>query len=163
MKGKGSFILMMLSVVAIVLYVSIFESVITATDTILDHASIATFTALSTVVSIAPVVLLLSGVFGSSFAFYKGYKGSAGQDPSGLMRMVLGVLMVILFVTLFGTIMTAFAALATAANATYIAFDTVVGIAPTVLFLGGIFAGGATATSGARAYGRRRRTRLSKF
>ena len=116
------------------------------------------FTALETVIDIAPVVLLLAGIFGASFAYYKGYQGAQAQDASGIMRMVLGVILIILFVTLFGTIMTAMQALAVAVNDSgYTALTTVVAIAPVVLFLGGIFAGTATGVSGAKAFRRRRR------
>ena len=161
MKGKSSFLMMTLSVVSIVLFVTLFDTVLAGFETVRTHTNIATFTALSTVVEIAPVVLLLAGVFAASFAYYKGYKGANAQDSSGVMRMVLGVILIILFITLFATIITAFYALYGADNASeYTAFQTVVQIAPTVLFLGGIFAGGMTTVSGARSYGGRRRSAL---
>lgn len=168
MKGKSSFLTMTLAVVGVVLYVTLFSSIMSAMDDIREHANIATFTALLTVIKIAPVVLLLSGVFAASFAYYKGYKGAGAQDASGIMRMVLGIIMIILFVTLFSTIMTAFYTLylggatanATFSPAEYTAFQTVVQIAPVILFLGGIFAGGVTTASGARAWRSRRRARL---
>ena len=77
------------------------------------------------------------------------------------MRMVLGVLVIILFVTMFATIITAMSTLYTAYsdNTDWVAFGTVLSISPTVLFLGGIFAGGSTAVGGYRARRRRRALR----
>lgn len=162
MKGKGSFIVMALSVVGLVVYVTLFSSILSALETIRTYANISTFTALETVVEIAPTVLLLMGVFGASFGFYKGYKGASTSDASGLIRMVFGVIMIILFVTLFYTILTSFYTLYGADNAAeYIAFQTVVQIAPTVLFLMGIFGGGATAVSGAKAWKKQKSRKLT--
>jgi len=164
MKGgmRGGFLAMVVSVLGVVLYVTMFSTVLTAFETLRTHANIATFVALETVVEIAPTVLLLAGIFAAGFGYYKGYKSSAqaGSDTSGLMRMVLGILVIILFVTLFSTIVTAMYTLHSADNADqYTAFQTVVTIAPTVLFLAGIFAGGATAAGGYRARRRRRALR----
>jgi len=154
---------MVLAVVGMVLYVTLFSSILTALEAIRSYANLATFTALETVVEIAPVVLLLAGVFAAGFAYYKGYQGSAAQDASGIMRMVLGIIMIILFVTLFSTILAAFYTLYGSTNASeYTAFQTVTQIAPVVLFLSGIFAGGATTVSGGRALRRRRASRLMR-
>ena len=153
---------MTLSVVGLVLWVTLYSSIITAIDTLAALAYLDNFTALETVIDIAPVVLLLGGIFSLSFAYYKGYQGAQAQDASGIMRMVLGVILIILFVTLFATIMTAMQALAVAVNTSgYTALTTVVSIAPVVLFLGGIFAGAATGVSGVKAYRRRRRSSLA--
>ena len=160
MKGKSSFIVMTFAVVGIVLYVSMFASIMTALVAILEYANLATFTALETIVKIAPVVLLIGGVFAASFGYYKGYKGATAQDSSGVLRMVFGIVQIILFVSLFYTILTGFYTLYGTANASeYTAFTTVVAIGPTVLFLGGIFGGVATTVSGVRAR-RRRGSRL---
>ena len=160
MKGKSSFIVMTFAVVGIVLYVSMFSSIMTALESIRTYANIATFTALLTIVKIAPVVLLIGGVFAASFGYYKGYKGASSQDSSGVLRMVFGIVQIILFVSLFLTILTGFYTLYGTANASeYTAFTTVVAIAPTVLFLAGIFGGTATAVSGYRSR-RRRSSRL---
>jgi len=158
MKGKGisqgGFLAMVLSVLGVVLYVTLFATVLTAMEAVRAYANISTFVALSTVVGIAPTVLLLAGIFAGGAGYYKGYKSVAAQggDPGGLLRMVLGVLVIILFVTLFGTILTAMYTLYSNASAgNYTAFQTVVSIAPTILFLSGIFAGGATAVGGYKA------------
>jgi len=160
LKGKSSFITMTFAVVGIVLFVSMFASIMTALETIRTYANIATFTALLTIVQIAPVVLLIGGIFAATFGYYKGYQGAASQDASGVLRMVFGIVQIILFVSLFLTILTGFYTLYGTANASeYTAFTTVVAIAPTVLFLAGIFGGTATAVSGARSR-RRRGSRL---
>jgi len=159
-KNKGGFLTMILSVLGVVLYVAMFSSVLTALVAILTYANLSTFIALSTVVRIAPTVLILGGVGLAAFSYAKGNKAAAGSDPGGLMRMVLGVLVIILFATLFSTILSSFYTLYTATNASdFIAFQTVVSILPTILFLGGIFAGGATAVSGYRARRKRSRNR----
>lgn len=146
---------MVLSVLGVVLYVSMFSSVMTAIAALYVTSGVENFIAFQTIVGIAPTILLLSGVFAAGLFYYKGYQKYAGggADPSGLMRMVLGVLEIILFITLFATIATAFAGLYTSysANTDFVAFGTVITILPTVLFLAGLFAGGATAVGGYRA------------
>lgn len=160
LKGKSSFIVMTMAVVGVVLYVTMFSNVLSALETIRVYANISTFTALSTVVEIAPTVLLIGGVFAASFGYYRGYQGASAQDSAGVLRMVFGIVQIILFVSLFYTILTSFYTLYGADNASeYTAFQTVVQIAPTVIFLGGIFGGVATAVSGVRAR-RRSRSRL---
>lgn len=160
-KGaKSGFIVMILAVLGVVLFVTMFSTVMDEFDTLYNHVSIGTFTAMQTVVGIAPTILFLGGIFGAGYGYYRGYKsvGGKGGDPGGLLRMVLGVLMIILFITLFSTILTNMATLYTATNASsFTAFTTVVSIAPTVLFLSGIFAGGATAVGGIKARRKRRR------
>lgn len=162
---KGGFLVMVLSVLGVVLYVTMFSSVLAALETIRLYANLSTFIALETVVEIAPTVLLLGGVFGAGFAYYKGFKQAGANDPGGLMRMVLGVLVIILFATLFATILSStytlygYADGAGNVSSEYTAFQTVCTIFPTVLFLMGIFAGGATAVSGYRARKRRRALR----
>jgi len=155
---QTGFLTMVFSVLGVVLYVTMFSSVLTAVDAILDYANLSTFTALSTGAAIIPTILLLSGVFAGGFGYYKGYQSlsKGGSDASGLVRMVMGVLTIILFLTLFSTILSAMYTLYGSANATHIAFTTVCQILPTILLLAGVFAGGATALSGYRARGKRR-------
>ncbi len=159
LKSKGGFVVMILSVLGIVLFVTLFGSVMGAFDDLL-LVDLTDFIALTTVIGIAPVILLLGGIFGAGFAYWRGYKSASGSgsDPGGLLRMVLGVLVIILFVTLFATIAESFGDLFTLydGDTNYIAFDTVLTIVPTILFLGGIFAGIGTSVGGARARSRRR-------
>ena len=164
MKGgvKQSFLPMILSILGVVLYVTMFATIMTALTTLANTAGVSNFIALATVIGIAPTVLIIAGVFGAALVYRKGYKAAGeGSDPGGMMRMVVGVLVVILFVTLFATIVTSMNTLYTtySGNASWIAFGTVVSIAPTVLFLGGIFAGTATAVGGYRARRSRRALR----
>ena len=152
MGGKNSgFLMMILSVLGIVLYVTMFSNILAAFDDLGDFANISSYIAMSTVVSIAPTVLFLAGIFGAGAIYVVGYKKAAASGTNGLLLMVMGALEIILFVTLFSTIMTAMDVLRLTASVVagdYIAFGTVVTIAPTVLFLAGIFAGAATAVSG---------------
>ncbi len=150
-KNRGGFLVMVLSILGVVLFVSMFSSILTAIGAVLDYANVTTFIALEVVCKIAPTVLLLAGVGIAGFGYYKGLKSAGGNDPGGMMRMVLGVLVIILFCTLFLTILSSFYTLYAAANTSYIAFKTVVSILPTILFIGGIFAGTSTAVSGYRA------------
>lgn len=160
---KTGFMPMILSILGVVLYTTMFATVMTGLVALAGTAGVSNFIALSTVIGIAPTVLFLGGVFAAGLVYWKGYKSvsESGGDPGGLMRMVVGVLIVILFITLFATIVTAVNTLYSlyAANTSWIAFGTVMSIAPTVLFLGGIFAGSATAASGYRARKSRRALR----
>lgn len=156
MKGKSSFIIMTFAVVGVVLFVSIFSSIMEQMEVVRTYANISTFTALSTIVGIAPTVLLIGGVFAAGFGYYKGYKGASAQDASGVLRMVFGIVQVILFVALFYTILTSFYTLylggatenASFYPAEYTAFRTVTAIGPTILFLTGIFGGVMSTYSG---------------
>jgi hypothetical protein len=169
MKGKGSFIVMTFSFVAVVLFVSMFLNIMTAIESIRSYAHIASFTALSTIVTIAPTVLLISGIFAAGWGYYKGYKGAAASDASGVMRMVFGIVSIILFASLFYAMLPSMYYLydggittnATFQPSNYTAFQTVVGITPTVLFLGGIFGGVSNTVSGFRARRRSRRAMLA--
>lgn len=152
MKGPNSnFLVMVVATLGLVLYVTLFNTIVEAMYTLYGTTNASCYTAFTTVVSIAPTVLFLGGVFGAGFAFYKGYKGAMSSSVNGLFMIVLGALQIILFVTLFSTIMTAMEVIRTYANiATFIALSTVVTIAPTVLLLGGIFAGGMSIAGGIR-------------
>ncbi len=160
---KTGFMPMILSILGVVLYVTMFSTVMTGLTTLAGTSGVSNFIALSTVIGIAPTVLFLGGVFAAGLVYWKGYKNisESGGDPGGLMRMVVGVLIVILFITLFATIVTAVNTLYTtySSNTSWIAFGTVMSIAPTVLFLGGIFAGTGTAVAGYRARKSRRTLR----
>jgi len=160
---KAGFMPMVLSILGVVLFVTMFSTIMTALASITDALGLTNFIALSTIIGIAPTVLFLGGVFGAAFVYYRGYKTvqSTGNDTSGILRMVLGVLVIILFATLFKQIVISMNTLYTvySGNASWIAFGTVISIAPTVLFLGGIFAGAATTVSGYRSRRSRRSLR----
>ena len=162
MQGKFSwtsgFMVMLYSILGLVLFTSMFPTIMSGLASLYTATGAASMIAWTTIVGIAPVILLLAGAFGAGFAYYKGYKGmsSGGGDASGIMRIVMGVLQIILFVTLFLTVFNSFYAIyrdyCGAANDTvWIALKTVVQIMPTTLFLAGLFSGGMTAWSGARA------------
>lgn len=157
MRSKSAFITMTFSVLGVVLYVTFFSSILTGMTTILTYANISTFTLLQTVVKIAPTILLLGGLFAGGFFYKEGLNSAEAQDANGLMRMVFGVLVIVLFVSLFYTILTSMYTLYTATNASsYTAFQTVVQIAPAILFLGGIFGGVETIRRGRKARKRSR-------
>jgi len=159
LKGKGGFVAMVLSVLGIVLYTTMFSTILDSFIALSIHAHLSTFIAFETIIKIAPTVLLLGGLLAGALGYWKGYgKLSAGGDTSGILRMVMGALMIILFVTLYDTILTSFYTLWLADNATkyFIAFQTVCTIIPTILFLAGVFAGVVTGVGGYRARKRRK-------
>jgi hypothetical protein len=159
MKNKGGFLAMVLAVLGIVLYTTLFDTILAAFVTLASNAHLSTFIAFSVIIKIAPTVLLLGGLIGAGLVYWKGYGSlsSGGGDTAGILRMVLGALMIILFVTLFDTILTSFYTLYSADNADYfIAFQTICTILPTILFLAGIFAGVATGVGGIRSRKRRK-------
>ncbi len=140
---------MIIGVLGLVLYVTMFSSILTAFVTLLGATNIASYIAFETVVKIAPTILFLLGIFGSSWLYYHGYKQAMQAGINGLIMVVFGALQIILFVTLFSTIMSSMETLRTADNvSSFIAFTTVVGIAPTILLLLGLFSGGAVAVGG---------------
>lgn len=157
---------MVYSILALVLFISMFSSIMSALATLYSATGASTFIAWTTVIGIMPVLLLLGGSASAGFFYGKAYKNLAGSggDPSGLLRLVLGILQIILFATLFGTVLTSFYTIYTtycgAANSSvWIALGTVITILPTLLFLAGIFSGGLVAVSGARTGVRRRKSR----
>ncbi len=160
LKGKGGFLAMVLSVLGVVLYTTLFSTILTAFTTLAANAHISTFVAFETIIKIAPTVLMLAGLLAAGLIYWKGYGklSSGGGDTSGILRMVLGALMVILFVTLFDTILTSFYTLWLADNTAkyFIAFQTICTILPTILFLAGVFAGVATGVGGYKARRSRR-------
>lgn len=152
LSGKNSgFFMMVLAVLGVVLYVTLFNNILTAFVTLSGVSNAASYIAFSTVVSIAPTILFLAGIFGAGFLYYKGYKSAQGAGVNSLMMIVLGCLEIILFITLFSTIMESMETIRTNANIDdFIALETVVQIAPTILLLAGVFAGVMTGVSGVR-------------
>ncbi|MDD5338161.1 MAG: hypothetical protein PHG35_01950 [Dehalococcoidales bacterium] len=105
---------------------------------------------MSTVVTIIPSILLLGLTAFFGFKYYKSYQTMATGDASGLLMMVIGILQVILFITMYATVITNFYTLYTTygTNTSWIAFGTTITIIPTVLFLAGLFSGGLLAWKG---------------
>ena len=153
---KSGFLKMTFSVIGIVILFAMFPTIITGLATLLTTSGVSNFIAFTTIVGIAPTILILGLTFGAAMLYRSGYKSVSTGDSGGLIRMVMGVLEIILFVTLFATILSSSATLYTSANTTWIAFGTVMSIIPTVLFLGGLFAGAATTVGGYRARKARR-------
>ncbi len=153
-KTKG-FLMMVFSVLGIVLYVTLFDNILDAFAALAIVSGIANYVAFNTIIKIAPAILLLAGLFGAGLLYYAGYKTATGAGINSMLLMVMGALEIILFVTLFATILAGFETLRTHDNITYFtALSTVVTIMPTVLFLAGILGGGVTAVGGYR--GRKR-------
>lgn len=150
--GKGGgFLMMVLSILGVVLYVTLFSNILTGFVSLESVTNAASYTAYSTVVKIAPTILFLVGIFGAGLLYYKGYKTASNSGVNGMMMVVFGALELILFTALFVTIMSAMETLRTNANVgDFTALSTVIQIAPAVLLLGGLFAGGMSVVSGAK-------------
>ena len=152
MKKYAGVLVTVMSLLGLVLFTSLFSTIMTAMNTMRYAGSLTNYTAFDTILGIAPVILWLGGLFGAGFAFYKGQSMTAGQDAQGFLRMVMGIVTLVLFITLFSTVVTGIGTVYSGTNASlYTAFTTVVGISPTILFLAGVFASVATAASGLRA------------
>ena len=166
MGKKSGLLTMVFSVLGIVMVASMFNTILTSLGTLLATAGASDFLVLSTVIGLVPTILLLTMLGGGAYGFYKGQKATGEADASGLIRIVFGALMVILFVAMFGTVLTSMHLVWANAGdngtvdntSVWIALRTVSSIMPTILFLGGIFAGVATSVSGVRS--RRRRGRM---
>ena len=159
MKKYGGVLVTVMSLLGLVLFTSLFATIMTAMNVMRYTSALTNYTAFDTILGIAPVILWLGGLFGTGFAFYKGQSMAAGQDAAGFLRMVMGIVTLVLFITLFSTVVTGIGTVYDGTNASnYTAFQTVVGISPTILFLAGVFASVSTAAGGLRA---RRRYRSS--
>ncbi len=154
---KGGIILKVFVVLGIVLFAAMFPSIMTAVGNLRYGAvTLTNFIAFDTILSIAPTLLWLGGIAGFGFAEYASYRMAAAHDTAGFMRMITGVLEIVVFVTMFGTVLTNINTVYGSTNATnFIAFTTVVGIAPTLLFLGGIGSGLFSASKGGQTAFRR--------
>ncbi len=148
---------MVMSILGLIIWVSVFSTIMTAWNGLYTLYGVSTtWIVFGTVLKIGPTILWLLGVVGAGVAYFAAYKNysSSGADAQGYVRMIVGALTIVLFVTLFSTIMsninTAYSIFGVNAS-TYIAYTTVVSITPAILFLGGIFGGGATAYGGYKA------------
>ncbi len=151
-QGKqGGFMFMILGVMAMVLAITLFKSIMTYVGTDLNVANASAYIGYTVVVGITPTLLLLAIVGGGAWSYRHGYEQAVGSGAS-LILIVWGILEIILFLALFPTIMSALESVRTDDNiANYIALQVVVEIVPVVLWLGGLFAGGATAVGGFKA------------
>lgn len=159
MKGNNvkPFIWMTFGVLGLVVLTNVFDDILDALYGVAAHSNVATFLAMETVAKISATVLFIGLIFGLSVAYRRGYQQSAVTDSGGLLRMVFGLVQILLFATLFATVMTNLYSLYSSGNAsTFTAFTTVVSISAVPLFLAGIFSGVATGVSGYRARSRRR-------
>jgi len=151
------FIWMTFGVLGLVVLTNVFDDILDALYGIAAHANVSTFIAMETVGKISATVLFIGLIFGLSAAYRQGYKQASVTDAGGLLRMVFGLVQVLLFATLFSSVMTTLYNLYSSGNAsTFTAFTTIVSISAVPLFLAGVFSGIATGVSGYRARRRRR-------
>jgi hypothetical protein len=150
MTGKnGGFLMMVFGILGLVLWTTLFTPILEAFVTLASLDYIANYIAFEVIIKIVPSILFLAGIFGGLWLQYKGYKKAMGSGINALLVTVMGALEIILFVTLFATVMGGIEDIRTSDNISYfIALSTVVSISPAILFLSGIFAGGAMAVGG---------------
>jgi hypothetical protein len=150
MTGKnGGFLMMVFGILGLVLWTTLFTPILDAFVVLASLSYISNYIAFEVIIKIVPSILFLAGIFGGLWLQYKGYKKAMGSGINALLVTVMGALEIILFVTLFATVMGGIEDIRTSDNITYfIALATVVSISPAILFLSGIFAGGAMAVGG---------------
>jgi hypothetical protein len=152
LDGKnGGFMRMIFSILGVVLAVTMFGNTMTFFDTLAAVPNASAYIAYSIGIEISPSIILL-GIMGvAQWQYRKGYSQATDSGVNGLLMVVFGFLEIILFLALFPTIMAALETVRTLGTIdNYIALKVVVEIMPIVLYLGGLFAGGATTIGGLR-------------
>jgi hypothetical protein len=152
-KGPlGGFMGMVFTFLGIVLWVTLFGSIMTMFDNLLGYAHLSSFTLLSTLYQIGPVIIFLGMLAALGWGYYKGYMSSSkGEGLNFLMWIVFGALQIILFLSLFPTVVTSlYTVLSDSSISNYIALGTVIQISAAIIFLGGLFAGGWNIAQGVK-------------
>lgn len=155
MKDNKGIVYMVFSILAMVLGISMFTSVMTYLDELLA-VGLGDLLLLELVIGFAPTMLML-GMFGGAAALYvTGYRQTAAKDSSGIIRIVIAFIGLILFIAMFATVAQVFVDLWTLyeADPNYPIFGLVCAIMPTILFLSGI---GAFIGTGIGGYMSRRK------
>ena len=149
----SAFMGMVLTFLGIVLWATLFDTILAQFDTLMGYTHLSSFTLLQTMYQIGPVILFL-GVLGLlGWGYYKSYMTSAhaGTGVNMLMWVVFGALQILLFLALFSTVISSlYTVLQDSSIASYIALQTVVQISAAIIFLSGIFAGGWNISTGIR-------------
>ena len=149
----SAFMGMVLTFLGIVLWATLFDTILAQFDTLMGYTHLSSFTLLQTMYQIGPVILFL-GVLGLlGWGYYKSYMTSshAGGGVGMLMWVVFGALQILLFLALFSTVISSlYTVLQDSSIASYIALQTVVQISAAIIFLSGIFAGGWNISTGIR-------------
>ena len=158
MFGKSAspmqaFMGMVLTFLGIVLWATLFDTILQQFDTLMGYTHLSSFTLLQTMYEIGPVILFL-GVLGLlGWGYYTSYMNSnkQGTGVNMLMWVVFGALQILLFLALFSTVISSlYTVLQDSSIASYIALQTVVQISAAIIFLSGIFAGGWNISTGIR-------------
>lgn len=155
LKGPyAAFLGMVFTFLGIVLWTTLFGTIMAQFDTLMAYANLSSFTLLETLYKIGPVIIFLGVLGGLGWGYYKSYMSSKGKGDgiNSLMWIVFGALQIILFLSLFPTVVTSlYTVLSLSSIANYIALSTVVQISAAIIFLGGLFAGGWNVATGVRA------------
>lgn len=153
LKKNGGLLAMILSIVGIVVWVTMFEDVMLGFDALWAIVGIEDLFMMPILLGYGPTIILLAVIGGMAVAYYAGAKSLAVKDTNGLIRMVMAALSLVVFITMFSEVATVFVGLFTLydADPNYPIFGLTCSIAPAILFLGGIVAIVGTGVSGARA------------
>ena len=154
LKGPyAGFLGMVFTFLGIVLWVTLFSSILAQFDSLIGYANLSQFTLLKTLYQIGPVLVFLGvlGLLGWGYASSFN-KSKQGSGINFLMWIVFAALQIILFLSLFPTIVTSlYTVLTDSSISQFIALSTVVQISAAIIFLGGLFAAGLNVATGVGA------------
>jgi len=153
LKGQtAGFMVMIISFLGMVLWVTLFGTIMTFFSALAAWPSASAYIVFSTIVGIAPTILFIGGLAGGAFGYRHGYQQVTGSEEgvNSLMLVVFGALEVILLLAMFPSIMKALDGILALNLTNYIALSIVIQISPAILLLGGLFAGGSTIMGGAK-------------
>jgi len=132
----------------------VYPIVMTATDAILDYecsanASItdATFTGLTQVTGIVPLLILIAFVTAGAVTGFMGYKVSSGQasasalNPGSLVMLAVGIIFIAVGLIIFPVVLDGVCEVLTGGVTSYTGLDAILRIAPLIVLVAFITAG----------------------
>ena len=157
MGNNKGILLMVFSIIALVLGVSMFPYIMTYLDDLLA-LGLTDLLLLELVIGFAPTLLMLGLFGGSAMIFISGLKQTSARDANGIIRIVIAFIGIILFVAMFANVATVFLDLWTTyeADPNYPIFGLICGIMPTIIFLSAIAGFIGSGVSGYQANRRRK-------
>lgn len=166
---------LIISIVMLTIAFVLFPIVLDGTASITGHTHVSTFTGLSNVANIGPLVLFVMLLFGSGIVGGMSVRGLTGRGTGMTsasltggqgMKVVIGLVMIAITFFIFPIIMDGCKTILTDANiASYTGLDNLVKVTPLLLYVGLLFGGAAMIASGtgATSYARRRLPRVRRW